>query len=260
MKCSHCGFEFDDSERFCPNCGRKISASGKKTAASGDFFISGGSGSRNRRDADRNKIVVIGIVAAFFAAGVIGAFALRSLALRNNPPAASSEPSDIPAESGDVQDNMQESPSYEIPEGALSYNGHHYYIYEGEAADWDDAMNICESRGGYLAVINDAEENDQLYLYMVKSGYDEAYFGLTDRDEEDEWKYLSGDSSDFRDWGKNSRGESEPNNADGGESYVMLDVNMQDGFWNDAEFGRTVHTPDGEEYKNKDAFFCEWDF
>ena len=154
----------------------------------------------------------------------------------------------------------EEQPSYDFPDGTLSYNGHHYYIYNDVDGDWDEAMERCLERGGYIAVINDEDENERLYRYMIESGYDAAYFGITDRDKEGAWRYIVGDDTSFTDWGTNSRGVEEPNNADDEESYAMLDSHMSNGHWNDAQFGRQVYTPEGKKYQYKSAYICEWDF
>ena len=148
--------------------------------------------------------------------------------------------------------------NYGFPKGSLSYNGHHYYIFEDIDGNWDEAMERCISRGGYLAVINDADENEMLFQYMTDAGFDCAYFGITDKYKEGKWQYIEGDQAAFTDWGTNSEGTVEPNNADGGESYAMIDIHMHDGHWNDAQFGRQVYTPDGESYRNRCAYICEW--
>ena len=139
----------------------------------------------------------------------------------------------------------KEEPLVMIPENALSYNGHHYYIYR--------------DRGGYMAVINDEEENETIYKYMTAMGYDQAFFGLIYSNTNDDWVYLNGGTSDYRDWGYNSEGVAEPNNAEGWEYHVEFDVNMNDGHWNDAKFGTKTYTPDGDAYKNLYAYICEWD-
>lgn len=146
----------------------------------------------------------------------------------------------------------------DLPDGALSYGGHHYYIYN-DASNWENAMERCKERGGYLAVINDSDENERLFEYMVSMGYDTAYFGLTDPTGDWDWQYIYGDNSDFRDWGVNSKGEEEPNNADGDEIHVELDTHMLNGHWNDARFGKQVYTPEGQNYKDRYTYLCEWD-
>ena len=153
----------------------------------------------------------------------------------------------------------KEEPLVMIPENALSYNGHHYYIYNDVKSNWETAASNCRDRGGYMAVVNDEEENETLYKYMTAMGYDQAFFGLIYSNTNDDWVYLNGGTSDYRDWGYNSEGVAEPNNAEGWEYHVEFDVNMNDGHWNDAKFGTKTYTPDGDAYKNLYAYICEWD-
>ena len=153
----------------------------------------------------------------------------------------------------------KEEPLVMIPENALSYNGHHYYIYNDVKSNWETAASNCRDRGGYMAVINDEEENETIYKYMTAMGYDQAFFGLIYSNTNDDWVYLNGGTSDYRDWGYNSEGVAEPNNAEGWEYHIEFDVNMNDGHWNDAKFGTKTYTPDGDAYKNLYAYICEWD-
>ncbi|MBQ8328103.1 MAG: TIR domain-containing protein [Lachnospiraceae bacterium] len=168
-----------------------------------------------------------------------------------------SEAADQPA--SEPEPAAKEEPLVMIPENALSYNGHHYYIYNDVKSNWETAASNCRDRGGYMAVINDEEENETLYKYMTAMGYDQAFFGLIYSNTNDDWVYLDGDTSDFRDWGYNSEGVAEPNNAEGWEYHVEFDANMQDGHWNDAKFGTKTYTPDGDAYKNLYTYICEWD-
>ena len=171
--------------------------------------------------------------------------------------AAEAEAADQPA--SEPEPAAKEEPPVMIPENALSYRGHHYYIYNDVKTNWETAASNCRDRGGYMAVINDEEENETLYKYMTAMGYDQAFFGLIYSNTNDDWVYLDGDTSDFRDWGYNSEGVAEPNNAEGWEYHVEFDANMQDGHWNDAKFGTKTYTPDGDAYKNLYTYICEWD-
>lgn len=126
----------------------------------------------------------------------------------------------------------------------------------------EKARGKCNEFGGYLAVINDANENEALFNYMVGMGYDQAFFGLSlTEDGQWEYPYNNRDISDFRDWGINSHGVREPNNPYT-EHHAMLDVHMLEGHghWNDSEFASVTYTPDGIEYNDKAAFICEWDY
>ena len=114
------------------------------------------------------------------------------------------------AETEQADDSM-----YQYPADAMLWRGHHYYIYDDGESSWDDAMDKCRSLGGYLAVINDSDENEWLFQYMVDQGHDEAFFGLLRDEQEDSWRYIYGDSSSFLDWGTNSKGILGPNNSGG---------------------------------------------
>ena len=137
----------------------------------------------------------------------------------------------------------------DIPDDASTYNGHSYYIFDDICESWEQAAEYCSSRGGYLAVINDSEENDYLYDYMLEIGYDEVFFGYSDWLEEGNWKWVGGHESGYEDWGINAEGSQEPNSSNDYEDYAHMNSSMHDGHWNDKKFGqKTV------------CFFCEWDY
>lgn len=146
---------------------------------------------------------------------------------------------------------------YDYPEGALSYGGHHYYIFDDIECSFDEALVFCLERNGYLAVINDSAENEVLYKYMTDLGHEQAFFGLTFRD--GTWDYLAGDTSDFRNWGYNSKNIAQPNNADEKLFDVSLDTNMHDGHWSDNKLGAQTYTSGGRRYNDIYTFICEWD-
>lgn len=129
-----------------------------------------------------------------------------------------------------------------IPTNALKYNGHSYYLFN-EGMTWEEAKTYCESRGGHLAVINNAAENSKLFNYMKSKGYDSAYFGLSDAIKEGTWTWATGDSSSYRNWASG-----EPN---GGtyENYGMFYYKFTNGTWNDGDFGS----------EGINTFICEWD-
>ena len=173
--------------------------------------------------------------------------------------AEAAEPETADRKENDAEPEAEEDTFVMIPENAFKYKGHHYYIYNDIKTNWDAAATNCRERGGYMAVINDKEENEAVYKYMTAMGYDQAFFGLTYSPGKDDWVYLEGGTSDFRDWGCNSEGVREPNNAEGTEYHAEFDINMQDGYWNDAKFGAKTYTPKGAAYKNRYTYICEWD-
>lgn len=140
----------------------------------------------------------------------------------------------------------------DIPEDAVEFNGHYYYIYHLSAVtSWIDAAHYCEERGGYLATVTSAEENAFLNSYLQNHpDYTDAYFGLTDQDEEGTWQWQNGEPVSYTNW--NAK---EPNNTayktKGPENYGMYFHQYTDGGWNDANFGDVSE-------EGKCGFICEW--
>ncbi|NLD26864.1 MAG: hypothetical protein GX661_05850, partial [Acholeplasmataceae bacterium] len=133
------------------------------------------------------------------------------------------------------------------------FGGHSYYVFSGDCYTWEEAKRFCENRGGYLAVINNQKENDELYKLMLDFGYESAYFGYTDKEDESHWKWVSNDQSTYENFNKAEElGDVEPN-GDTSENYAMFYYKYKNGAWNDGDFGfYTVNS--GK------AFICEWDY
>lgn len=129
-----------------------------------------------------------------------------------------------------------------VPADAVEFNGHYYYIYNSDMAnDWNNAQVYCEKKGGYLATITSREEDSFVYSYLIDSGYGSALFGLSDQDELDNWKWVTGEAYSYQNWESG-----EPNHQGGNEHYGMYYDEFTDGKWND---GDGVNVP----------FICEWD-
>ena len=139
-------------------------------------------------------------------------------------------------------------PDMDIPEDALFIDGHSYYVFDADCADWGEVLTYCHERGGYPAVIDSYEENEELYRYMLSLDRTAVLFGYTDRRKEGAWEWEDGRISYFTDWGENDEGEIEPNAATVEEDFAQLDVHMMNGHWNDCAFGHDTR-----------AFLCEWD-
>lgn len=139
------------------------------------------------------------------------------------------------------ENKQDQSEQSSIPGDAVELNGHHYYIYDVDTVtDWDKAQEYCEARGGYLATITSAEEDTFLYSYITDQGYDSVMFGLSDREQTDDWKWVTGEAFSYQNWG-----EGEPNHQGGYEHYGMYYRKNTDGSWND---GSGQGGP----------FLCEW--
>ena len=135
-----------------------------------------------------------------------------------------------------------------IPQEAVTFGGHSYCIFDNGCESWNEAEEYCESRGGYLAVINSSKENEFLYDYMLNTGYDQVFFGYTDQNHEGTWEWVAGKKSEYQNWGINQKGEVEPNADSEYENYAHMNSEMHDGHWNDKRFGKVTA-----------CYYCEWD-
>lgn len=142
---------------------------------------------------------------------------------------------------GEIKGKYNEN---DIPDDAVEFNGHYYYLYDLEdIMTWDEAEAYCEQQNGYLATITSQEENDFIYFYMKQKGYDSAYFGLYDS-AYNEWRWVTDEAVEYVNWNEN-----EPSSYQ--ENYGMFYCQYSDGTWNDGDFGN-ITLNDGK------AFICEW--
>ena len=102
-----------------------------------------------------------------------------------------------------------------------SRNGHKYYCSEYHAT-WHDAQDAAEMHGGYLAVIDDEEENYLLANFLTVQS---AYIGLSDHQNEGHFKWVNGSALSYTNWYPN-----QPNNYGIGQHYVEI---LSNGQWND---------------------------
>lgn len=136
--------------------------------------------------------------------------------------------------------------SANIPNGAVEYNGHYYYVYSNTCRTWEQAKRYCESLGGHLAIIDDSEENKHVYQIMIRLGYGSAYFGLSDAEREGDWRWVDGRKISWSNWNPG-----EPNNIAGREHYAMFWAGSAPYKWNDGTFGPNPADT---------TFICEWDY
>ncbi|MBR0281478.1 MAG: hypothetical protein IJQ81_07795 [Oscillibacter sp.] len=123
----------------------------------------------------------------------------------------------------------------------VSFNGHTYQLF-GTSSSWHEIKSYCESRGGHLACITSAEEDDFLFNYIRQSGEINVYFGFTDEGHEGQWVWVTGEPVDYTNWGSG-----EPNNVGGSEHWGQYFQDYPNGQWND------------EKATGFYAFLCEWE-
>ena len=120
-----------------------------------------------------------------------------------------------------------DSPNLYANHNVYSYDGHYYCL--SNASGWQNAETEAQSFGGDLVTIND--ENEQNWLtqtFGVSANSSTLWIGYTDQDVENDFKWISGDSSTYTNWTSG-----EPNSYWGlwpAENYAQM---YSGGTWND---------------------------
>lgn len=131
-----------------------------------------------------------------------------------------------------------------------SANGHIYYLLA--ANTWSNSEAEAVALGGHLVTINDAAENQWVVDTFARYGgvARPLWIGLTDRDNEGGFRWVSGEPLTYSNWNLAS---GEPNNSGGGGyeedfAYIIQDNSgnptVFPTFWNDVpNDGRGVILP-----------------
>ena len=118
----------------------------------------------------------------------------------------------------------------------LEYNGHYYALFSTEKL-WEDANAFCETYGGHLATVTDADEQNFMQS-MVENFGGTCWLGGSDYDSEGTWVWSTGEEWNYTNWASG-----EPNNS-GNQDYLAM---FTSGKWDD-------------NYNSTELpFLCEWD-
>lgn len=128
-----------------------------------------------------------------------------------------------------------------IPTATIEYHKTKYELYNKKLT-WKLAKEICENKGGHLAVIDSSEEN-QVLTDLSSSLSNYVWIGGTDEGSEGNWYWVNGDSFSFTNWDS-----SEPSNSNGNEHFASL--LGRTGKWNDA----------ANDNQFISGFICEYEF
>ena len=123
-----------------------------------------------------------------------------------------------------------------------TWNDHEYLVVEGDYT-WDEAKELCEEQGGYLAVITSQEE--QSFIQELIKGKNNEGFWLGAENSGDTWTWVNGEEFEYQNWDSG-----EPN---GDSSDMKLQIYEENGKWGDA-------WSDGDTNGIKEhGFICEKD-
>ncbi|XP_056588122.1 CD209 antigen-like [Triplophysa dalaica] len=105
-----------------------------------------------------------------------------------------------------------------LHEGWIYYQFHFYYM-SSERKNWAESRRYCRDRGADLIIINNREEQD-----FVKNTFNKTvWIGLSDSDEEGEWKWVDGSTLTTSFWAS-----TEPNSYLGDEDCVVTYLKWAD--------------------------------
>lgn len=110
-----------------------------------------------------------------------------------------------------------------------SANDHSYAILE--CGSWPACQAQAKILGANLVTINNQAEQE--WLHSNFNSTTKYWIGLTDKDQEGQWKWISGESPSFTNWNSG-----EPNDVND-EDYAEI---VENGKWNDAQLGNTTVT------------------
>lgn len=102
-----------------------------------------------------------------------------------------------------------------------TYNGHKYFC-SAQPDTWWNAKNKCQNFGGYLCVINDAQENEWVKNKIMGAT---AFIGLHDMNVEGYYEWVDGTPFTYSNWYPG-----QPNNANNDQDVCEM---LPDGTWND---------------------------
>lgn len=101
------------------------------------------------------------------------------------------------------------------------------YFFSKDLHSFDDAQQTCESTSASLLIVNNVEEQKWLEKQIFGKGY--FWMGLTDRVEENTWRWLDGTEPTFTKW-KAGQPDNWGHGHETGEDCAGL---IHEGLWND---------------------------
>lgn len=130
-----------------------------------------------------------------------------------------------------------------ISQTPVPYGGHYYQVFEHpEGIEWDDARSQCEALGGYLVIINDADEND--FLTSLGAAKRQFHLGASDADTEGDWRWVDGSPMTYQNWQEHHPAE-HPSEYARATNYLMTEPFE----WPKWRNGQST----------AQGFICEWD-
>jgi hypothetical protein len=110
------------------------------------------------------------------------------------------------------------------------FRGPRPYLFCPTTRAYDGAASRCERYGTGLVAIDTAAENDWIKAELRRRGRDDWWIGLTDRGDENVWRWSDGREAEFRDFARR-----QPDDYFGEDCVEMWAA--EDLRWNDNDCG-----------------------
>ena len=143
-----------------------------------------------------------------------------------------------------------------------------YEIIKSDAT-WEEANRLCIEKGGHLATITDAAEQ-QTIINLAEARLGDDFIGklwiggYTTNDENNQGMghWVTGEPFSYENWFVNSEGKREPSRFDGNdqesEFYLMLWKIGNNWSWNDQR-NDLANSPFSKDYKGKMGYIIEYE-
>jgi len=164
------------------------------------------------------------------------------------------EPEEDAAEDGNAEEEAKEESS--IPDDAMRFEGHSYYVYQKEGMTWKKAKKSCKKKGGHLVTITSQEEQDAVAGYLLEriTPEQDAWIGIQQDETENPWsQWITGEDLKYTNWSDG--------NPDGfeGQCYGVMcggerageNYTIAPGQWDDLK--------DDDITIGAGYYICEWD-
>nr|XP_019957675.1 PREDICTED: collectin-12-like [Paralichthys olivaceus] len=127
-----------------------------------------------------------------------------------------------------VQPSVATTPTPGCPSGFRKFGDSCYYFSsDPQRVKFDEANQLCTNMSSYMLIINDNEEQQFVRDAITGKGY--FWLGLTDRHEENVWKWVDGTLPVFNKW-KPGQPDNWTNGHKDGEDCAGL---IRNAYWND---------------------------
>ena len=147
--------------------------------------------------------------------------------------------------------------SSKLPSDAISYNGHHYKLFN-EGKTWQSAKSYCEQLGGYLVIITSSGEQTFIKDLVQNKGTKNSYWMGASLGSDGKYHWVDGTPFTYSHWGYQQP------DTDGGQATALMMYRGNNyysslGDWNDLNPNGTC----GDQAffgLNNFGFICEWDY